>query len=85
MPEIAIVGDGTNVSIQAVNSKESTGDVFNINFGSTDKTFRVIFKLENVIKIMSDNYDIKISSKGISHWAGREIEYWVAFEKGSTF
>jgi len=85
MPEISIVGDGTNVSIQAGNSKESTGDVFNINFGSTDKTFLVIFKLENVIKIMSDNYDIKISSKGISHWAGREIEYWVAFEKGSTF
>jgi len=87
MPEIAIVGDGTDISIQALDVKNPNGDIFNIKLGTIDKTFRAIFKLDNIIKLMSDNYEVKISSKGISHWgqSNNEVEYWIAVETSSTF
>jgi hypothetical protein len=84
VPEIAVVGDGTNVYLQAVDSKEITSDVFSITIGTTDKTFRSIFKAEN-IKLMPSNYDVDICSRGISHFRGENIEYWIAVEANSTY
>ena len=84
LPEIVIFGDGTNVFLQAADTKNPSGDVYSINIGDTDKTFRAIFKSEN-IKIIPDDYDVTISARGISHFAGKEVEYWIAVEQSSTF
>ena len=43
-----------------------------------------IFKVEN-IKIIPGEYEVSISSKGISHFSGKEAEYWIAVEQTSTF
>lgn len=85
LPEIAYVGDGTNIFLQALDSKNPTGNVFSVKLGETDKTFRAIFKTENLIKIISGDYKIDISSKGIAHLKGDGIEYWIAVESTSTF
>lgn len=84
VPEIVVVGDGVNISIQATDTKNPTSDVFSIVIGSTDKTFKVIFKSEN-IKIIPGDYDVSISSRGISKFVGNEAEYWIAVESTSTF
>ena len=84
LPEIVVFGDGTNVFLQAADTKNPSGDVYSINIGDTDKTFRAIFKSEN-IKIIPDDYDVTISARGISHFAGKEVEYWIAVEQSSTF
>lgn len=84
VPEIAVVGDGVNIYLQAVDSKNVTSDVFSIVIGSTDKTFRSLFKAEN-IKVMPGDYDVDICSKGISHFKGEGIEYWIAVEANSTY
>ena len=84
VPEIAIVGDGTNIYLQAVDSKNVTSDVFSIVIGSTDKIFRALFKAEN-IKVIPGNYDIDVCSRGISHFKGENIEYWIAVESNSTY
>jgi len=84
LPEIVVAGDGTNVCLQAADSKNPSGDVYSINIGNTDKTFKAIFKSEN-IKIIAGEYDVTISSRGISHFKGTEAEYWIAVEQTSTF
>lgn len=84
LPEIVVFGDGHNIFLQAADTKNPSGDVYSINVGETDKTFRAIFKFEN-IKIIADDYDVTISSRGISHFAGKNVEYWIAVEQSSTF
>lgn len=84
LPEIVVAGDGNKLYLQAADSKNPTGDVFSILIGETDKTFKAIFKVEN-IKIIPCDYDVSISSKGISHFVHKDIEYFIAVEQSSTF
>jgi hypothetical protein len=84
LPEIAVVGDGKTVSLQATDSKNPTSNDYDIQIGDTDKVFKAVFKAEN-IKIIPGDYEVSISSKGISHFAGTEVEYYIAVESSSTF
>jgi hypothetical protein len=84
LPEIAVVGDGTTVSLQAVDTKNPSGDVYSIDIGTTDKVFKAVFKSEN-IKIIPGDYQVSISSAGISQFSGKEVDYWIAVEASSQF
>lgn len=84
LPEIVVVGDGKTISLQAADSKNPTGDVYSITIGETDKAFKAIFKAEN-IKIIPADYEVNISSKGISHFVHEDVEYYIAVESSSTF
>ena len=84
LPEIVVSGDGENLYLQAADTKNPSGDVSSILIGTTDKVFRAIFKAEN-IKILPGDYDVTISSKGISHFSHEDIEYYIAVEQSSTF
>lgn len=84
LPEIAVVGDGSKVFLQAVDSKNPTGDVYKTPVGETDRKFRVIFKSEN-LKILPGDYEVSISKAGISHFVGTGVEYWIAVEGVSNF
>ena len=84
LPEIFVMGDGSKIYIQAGDSKNPTSDTYSVEIGETKKTFRAIFKVEN-IKIIPGEYEVSISSKGISHFSGKESEYWIAVEQTSTF
>lgn len=84
LPEIAVVGDGNNLLLQAVDTKNPTGDVYSIQIGTTDKAFKAIFRAEN-IKIIPGDYEVSISSKGISHFVHEDVEYFIAVEQNSVF
>jgi len=84
LPEIVVVGDGKTVSLQAADTKNPSGDIYSVTIGETDKTFKAIFKSEN-IKIIPGDYEVSISSRGISHFSGKEVDYWIAVESSSTF
>lgn len=84
LPEIAIVGDGENISLEAIDTKNPTADTFSIVVGQSTNVFRAIFKSEN-LKIMDGDYTVTISSKGISQFVGTEVSYWIAVESTSTF
>lgn len=84
LPEIVVMGDGKNLYLQAADSKNPSGDVYSIQIGETDKAFKAIFKAEN-IKIIPGDYDVNISSKGISHFIHDDVEYYIAVEQTSTF
>lgn len=83
LPEIAVVGDGSKISLQAIDSKGITLDTYSVTVGNTDKTFKMFFKAENM-KIIPGDYDVEIT-KGISKFKGTNIEYFIAVEANSSF
>ena len=85
LPEIAVNGNGQTITVTATNSKNPTTDVFSIEVGTTEKTFNMVFKVDNIIKLISNNYDVKISSRGLSKWSTNNIMYYIATEASSTF
>ncbi len=84
LPEIAVIGDGDNVYLCAIDSKSGSSGEYKISVGETDKVFRAIFRAEN-LKMTDGDYDVRISSKGISQFIGLEATYWIAVEASSTF
>ena len=90
-PEIAVEGGpapADSIRIKALDVNNDSTDTFKIvleESHSGDK-FRFVFKTENM-KMVPGNYDVKISSKGISHWElqGQKLQYWIATEASSSF
>lgn len=85
LPEIAVNGDGQNITVTATNSKNPTTDTFSLDVSNTDKTFNMIFKLDNIIKLLSADYSVKISSKGLSQFTTNNLTYYVPVEANSNF
>jgi hypothetical protein len=84
LPEIAIVGKDGQILLQAVDTRGTTNDSFSVVVGQTDARFRMVFR-SDCIKLMPGSYDVSISSKGLSHWKGTAVEYWIAVESNSSF
>lgn len=79
MPEIAIVGEDGTISIRAIDSKNSTADVFSLDVGECDTDFKVIFRPEN-IKLIPAEYKVSLTSVGISQFEADNLIYWIACE-----
>ena len=86
LPNIAVTGNGSEISISALDVKNADSDDFSIKVGETSANFRMIFVTEN-LKMIPGTYDVAISSKGISHFkhSTDPIEYWIATEAGSKY
>jgi hypothetical protein len=84
LPELVILGAENVIALQAADTKNTTEDYFSIDIGETDKIFKAIFKSDN-IKILPGDYQVSICSRGISHFVGKEAEYWIAVESNSEF
>ena len=89
-PEIAIEGGphpNDSIRIKALDVNNDSTDTFQVVLDEkSGHTFRFVFKTENM-KMVSGNYDVEISSKGISHFTlqGTKLQYWIATESTSNF
>lgn len=87
-PQVAIESDGKKINIVTLDLQNDSAhtDALEIADGSGDK-YRMIFKTENITKILPGNYDVSVSSKGISHFKnkGVSLQYWITTEQGSKF
>lgn len=84
LPEIAVVGDGSRITVQAIDSKNPSGDVYSVDVGETSARFRMILRAEN-LKLLPGDYNVEISSKGLSHFSSSDVEYFIAVESNSTY
>jgi hypothetical protein len=84
LPNVAIVGNGTTIHITTLDVKNDGSDNFQIPVGKTSDNFRMIFKMENW-KFLDRDYTVRITSKGVSQFTAKDVEYFVAVESGSTF
>ena len=87
VPEIAIVGDSSRIKLVASESKNTMSDKFSYDIGETDKSFSMIFKVENFSKLMSRNYTVSVSARGLSKFESDDgkLTYHVAIEPNSNF
>lgn len=85
LPNITVTGDEGIVKVSANNVKNPSTNLFNIEVGQTPHTFRVDFSLENIIKLIQKDYNVKISSRGMSKFTADNIVYYVANEASSKF
>ena len=83
-PEIMIVGDGSEITMGAGNSKNSSDNTYKITVGETSKKFNFIFSIDN-FKMLPRDYDVSISTKGISKFDTKDLVYYVATEQHSTY
>lgn len=84
-PDLAIVGENGKITAQVGQKKNATANSYDVDLGSTDKSFRVNLKVEN-LKMLPGNYDVSISSKRISRFQGtNDLVYYVAVEADSAF
>ena len=87
-PQVAIDSDGKTLSIVTLDLQNDSAhtDSLEVADGNGDK-YRMIFKTENLTKLMPGSYEVKISSAGIAHFKNSKIDlqYWVTTETGSKF
>jgi len=84
LPEVVVRGKDGTVDLVATDTKNPTSNEFAISVSSTGDTFHFVFKVEN-LKMIQDDYEVEISSRGIAHFIGELAEYWVATEAGSSY
>ena len=89
-PEIAIEGGphpNDSIRIKALDVNNDSTDTFQVVLDEkSGHKFKFVFKTENM-KMIPGNYDVEISSKGISHFSlqGTKLQYWIATESTSNF
>jgi len=84
--DVSIVGDGSTINVLVGDKKNATGNSYSEPVGTTDKTFKVNLKVEN-LKMLPGDYNVSISSKKISRFKSpsTDLVYYVAVEADSTF
>ena len=85
--DLILKSDGTNVTLVVTDKKSPTSNTFSRIVGKGDgTTYDMNFKMEN-LKILDGNYDVQVSSKGISHFnnADVDLEYFIALEPDSKY
>lgn len=85
LKSVVVIGDGTNIHIAAASAKNPTADSFSIEVGETDKRFEIFYSAENIIKLISADYTVKISKEGLTQFNSTTVEYFMASEAGSTY
>ena len=86
-PEISVECESGNISVKALDVNNDSTDTFKVELEEkSEHKFRFVFKTEKM-KMIPGNYDVEISSKGISHFSlqGQKLQYWIATESSSSF
>jgi hypothetical protein len=87
-PHIAIESDGIKVNVVTLDLQNDSAHTDSLEIGNGDgNKYRMVFKTENISKVLPGGYDVSISSKGVSHFKNKNIplQYWVTTEQGSKF
>jgi len=85
--DLVLESDGESVSLTVKDKKNTASNTFSRIVGEGDGTkYSMNFKIEN-LKILAGNYNVSVSSKGISHFnnADIELEYFIALEPDSKY
>ena len=88
-PQVSVESDGTKITLNTLDVSNDSAHTESLELdvvGSGNK-YKMVFKTENLSKILLGSYEVKISSKGISHFKNKKnaVEYWITTEVGSTF
>ena len=78
LPDIAFVGDGEYVKLQALDAEGASQNTFEVEIGETSEEFRAVISAAN-LKLIPQTYDVEISKRGISKFVGEnKVVYYIA-------
>ena len=75
------------IFLAVTNKKNDTSNDYSVQVGEgVSEPFKMYFKTEN-LKMVAGDYNVHISSKGISHFENMAIklDYWIALEPDSNY
>ena len=87
-PDLVLEKNGVGSYLTVKDKKNDTANNYSLDVdveGQGDYNF--YFKVEN-LKLMPLTYDVKVSSKNISHFKSQTnnaVEYWIALEPESSY
>ena len=87
-PQVAIESDGKKINIVTIDLANDSAHTDALSIGDGDGSkYRMVFKTENLSKILAGGYEVAISSKGISNFKHKTqpLQYWITTEQGSKF
>ena len=86
LPHICVVGNGSQITLEATDVNNSASDDYKTEVGITNKTFNLVFKIEN-LKLFAGDYTVELTSKGISKFThtSNTLQYFIATESDSSF
>lgn len=82
--EVAFVGEDGKCFLRAIDSKNPSADTFGVEIGETNDKFTIIIKTDN-LKLLPQDYDVTLCAKGISHFKGSDVSYYVGVDTKSTY
>jgi hypothetical protein len=82
--EVAFVGTDGKVYLKAIDSSNEGADDYGIEIGETADEFKIIIKTDN-LKLLPQDYEVVLCSKGISQFKGETATYFVAIDSKSTY
>jgi hypothetical protein len=85
-PHIAVESDGNTMTLTTFDASDDSAHTNSCEVqDGNGQSYKLVFKTEN-LKLMAGAYDVKISSKGISHFENNKlnIQYWIAIEATSS-
>lgn len=87
LEEVVIESDGSNVFVSAANMKNDSSNTYKTNVGESDKSFKVVFKAENLRLMGGKDYTISVAFAGIAKFASNDgvLTYYVPCEKSSSY
>ena len=87
LPDLVLESDGALVSLSVRDKKNPSSNQFSeVIMDGDGQTYTMNFKMEN-IKVVKDEYTVKVSSKGLSQFVAKNkgLEYFIALEPDSVF
>ena len=85
--DMVLSSDGTVIRLEVTDKKNPTSNKFSRIVGEGNGvSYTMNFKIEN-LKVLDGNYEVSVSSKGISHFNNTDIdmEYFIALEPDSKY
>ena len=76
LEEISIEASEGKLWIRALDASGSTNDQFALQLGESKHTFKAVLEADNM-ELIPQSYNVSISPRGITHWKGLNIEYWI--------
>ena len=90
LPHICVVGNGTEITLEATDVNNSASDDYKTEVGGDyfipNETFNLVFKIEN-LKLYTGDYHVELTSQGISKFShtSKNLQYFIATESDSSF
>lgn len=82
--EIAFVGEDGKCFLRAIDSKNPSADAFGVEIGTTEDSFTIIIKTDN-LKLLPQDYEVTLCAKGISYFKGDDVSYYVGIDSKSKY